>query len=79
MASAGLQWQQTGISCRVMRRNTIPGMHTFAVQTARHLVDTIYHTGQPDAQMQPYPSRSHLAPGDAATATRLSDVMTWQV
>lgn len=37
---------------------------------------TITHAGQPDAQMQPYPSRSHLVPGDTATATRLSDVMT---
>ena len=37
---------------------------------------TIYHTAQPVAQMQPYPSRGHLAPGDAATATRHSDVMT---
>ena len=38
--------------------------------------DTTYHTGRPDAQMQPYPSRGHLAPRNAATATRLSDVMT---
>ena len=38
MTSTDLQWQQTGIGYRDMRRNMIPGMHIYAGQTARPLL-----------------------------------------